>query len=258
MHISGLHLRGSDRQTRLPFVQQGQVDQFSERTFQRFGRIIAGTLGTQRDQAEKGHEVRLEEIGEPAGDSHHVRSPRAKQWRRRYKLSDWRAGDPAPELFEAPQAQLRWVASDQTGIDGADGSADHPIRLDSRFAQRLIDPGLIGAECAAALQYQDDLAQCVAIEFGGTCRLCHGRSLKVGSGFRHSGGEQHRSRQFQRSPKESCERKRYGGCRNASRPAEPIENDARNHAAGNSADIVAGKSNVIRTARPFANSGFYW
>jgi hypothetical protein len=53
---------------------------------------------------------------------------------------------------------LRHIAGNQTCIDGADRRADDPVRLDSSFVQRLIDTGLIGTQCAAALQYQHDLA----------------------------------------------------------------------------------------------------
>jgi len=56
-------------------------------------------------------------------------------------------------------AVLRLVAGDQAGIDGADGGADHPVRPDTRFVQRLVHAGLVGAERAAALQDENVLAE---------------------------------------------------------------------------------------------------
>ena len=44
------------------------------------------------------------------------------------------------------------------GVDGADRGADDPVRLDARLVQGLIDAALIGAERAAALEHEHDLA----------------------------------------------------------------------------------------------------
>ena len=64
-----------------------------------------------------------------------------------------------PEFAQPRQPVLRRIARDQAGIDGADRGADDPVRLDAGFVQRLIDAGLVGAERAAALQHQHDLAR---------------------------------------------------------------------------------------------------
>ena len=73
--------------------------------------------------------------------------------------------DPAPEFVEFCQPVFRFVAGDQRGVDRADRGADDPVGLDAGFVQRLIDADLIGAERAAALQHQDDLAFGVGAEF---------------------------------------------------------------------------------------------
>ena len=57
------------------------------------------------------------------------------------------------------QPVLRRIAGDQAGVDGADRGADDPVRLDAGLMQRLVDAGLVGAERAAALQHQHDLAR---------------------------------------------------------------------------------------------------
>jgi hypothetical protein len=54
---------------------------------------------------------------------------------------------------------LWFIAGDEAGVDGADRSADDPVRLDAGFVQRLIDAGLLGPERAAALQHEHDLAR---------------------------------------------------------------------------------------------------
>ena len=65
----------------------------------------------------------------------------------------------APEFLQRGQAVRRLVAGDQAGVDGADRGADHPVRLDAGLVQRLVDAHLVGAQRAAALQHQHDLAE---------------------------------------------------------------------------------------------------
>ena len=66
--------------------------------------------------------------------------------------------DAPPEFLQLAEPILRLVAGDQAGVDRADRRADHPIGLDAGLVQRLVDAGLVGAERAAALQDEDDLA----------------------------------------------------------------------------------------------------
>ena len=79
--------------------------------------------------------------------------------------------DPLPKGLQAGEAFGHWVAGDDGGIDAADRSADHPIRLDAGFMQRRVDATLIGAERAAALKHQHHLAgQCGRRLGRGLCR----------------------------------------------------------------------------------------
>ena len=75
------------------------------------------------------------------------------------KLGHGRVADLQPEFSQPRHAVLRGVAGDQGGVDRADRGADHPVRFNAGFLERLIDAGLIGAERAAALEHQNDLAE---------------------------------------------------------------------------------------------------
>jgi hypothetical protein len=166
VHLAGLHFCRSDRETRFPRVQSPWIDQLFKRAFERLGRIIADTFRAQRQQAEKRRRIGLEEIVKAAGNDRHVCRPLPEQRRHPGQLRERWMCDPAPEFLEARQALLRRVAGNQARIDGADRGADHPVRLDAGFAQRLIDADLVGAERAAALQHEDDLAKALAIDCG--------------------------------------------------------------------------------------------
>ena len=50
-------------------------------------------------------------------------------------------------------------ACDDGGVDRAYRRPDQPVRLDAGFVQSLVHAGLVGAERAAALEDQDDLAE---------------------------------------------------------------------------------------------------
>jgi hypothetical protein len=82
----------------------------------------------------------------------------AEPWDTGGSFKDRIVSDAVPEFFQFRQPVFRLVAGDQAGIDGADRCADDPVRFDSGFVQGLINAGLIGAERATALQYQNGLA----------------------------------------------------------------------------------------------------
>src|SRR5262249_20648744 len=63
------------------------------------------------------------------------------------------------------------VAGNDRAVDGADRGADHPVGLNAGFVQGLIDPALIGAECAAALKDQNHLARKFGRLGNGCCGL---------------------------------------------------------------------------------------
>ena len=64
-----------------------------------------------------------------------------------------------PEFLQPGQTRCGLIAGDQARVDGADRGADDPVRLDAGFVQGLVDAGLVGAERAAALEDQHDLAR---------------------------------------------------------------------------------------------------
>src|SRR5271156_6214327 len=68
-----------------------------------------------------------------------------------------RRADAFPKLAQAVDAPFRRVAGDDRGIDRPDGNSRNPIRMQSGFGQALINPGLIRAESATALEQQGNL-----------------------------------------------------------------------------------------------------
>ena len=59
-----------------------------------------------------------------------------------------------PKRVQSLPSSLDWVTRDQRAIDRADRRAYHPIRLNSRLMQRLVDADLVSAERTAALEYE--------------------------------------------------------------------------------------------------------
>ena len=64
-----------------------------------------------------------------------------------------------PELTQPFEPLVRRVTGDQGRIDGANGGADHPVRLDAALVQRVVDTPLVGAQGAAALKHKHHLAR---------------------------------------------------------------------------------------------------
>ncbi len=62
-----------------------------------------------------------------------------------------------PEAAQPGHALFRSIASDDSGIDGADGNARYPIRYVFRGSERFIDPSLVATEGAATLQHKCNL-----------------------------------------------------------------------------------------------------
>ncbi len=67
-----------------------------------------------------------------------------------------RRGDEFPEFAQLLESRFRRVPGDERRIDRSDRDAGHPIRIEMRIGQRLVDPRLISAESAAPLQQQGD------------------------------------------------------------------------------------------------------
>ena len=136
-----------------------EVDQFLQRPLQRCGRVIAGALRPQH----KGVACVSERIG-PEEASNAVRDGRpvgellVEARKHLAEIPDRLLLHPFPKLAQACDPVLDLVAGDQARVDGADRGADDPVRLDAGLMQGLVDAGLIGAERAATLEHQHDLA----------------------------------------------------------------------------------------------------
>src|SRR5262245_18242163 len=80
-----------------------------------------------------------------------------------------------PKLLQPLEAVFGFIASDEARVDGADRGADDPVWLDIRLMQRLIDAGLVSAQCTAALKDQHRLT---LVRRGLRC-LCSGGRISV-------------------------------------------------------------------------------
>ena len=67
-------------------------------------------------------------------------------------MPDLAVSDAVPEGSQSLKATLGRIAGNDRRVDAADRNAADPVRLHAFFMQGLIDPGLIGAERAAALE----------------------------------------------------------------------------------------------------------
>ena len=159
-HLAGADMGGADRQPRRALIDQIEIDQFGQRLLQRRGRVVAGAVGAERIAvAGMGQRVGPEEAGNAVGHRRPVGQLFVEARKDVAKTPDRILLHPLPEFAQPRQPVLRRIAGDQAGVDGADRGADDPVRLDAGLVQRLIDAGLIGAERAAALQHQHDLAR---------------------------------------------------------------------------------------------------
>ena len=143
----------------LPAVDEVEIDQAEQGLAQRRAVIEAGGAGGAARAHPGRRHVRLEEAllaerHRHPGRPHIVEPARIVPVRRRQPHRT--IGDHLPELAQPLEAALRRVAGDQRRIDAADRDAVHPVGLEPRLVQRLIDARLIGAERAAALEDQRD------------------------------------------------------------------------------------------------------
>src|SRR6185312_14020081 len=76
-----------------------------------------------------------------------------------------RAADRLPEFAQPFHPPLGRVAGDDRRVQRADRDAGQPVRLQAGLVQRLEHAGLVGAECAAALQHQRDGAVVAGYRF---------------------------------------------------------------------------------------------
>ena len=102
----------------------------------------------------------LKKAGMPPHDGESCWRPSAPTSRHGGRLAVQRAMlDAAPRIPAGAPAGSPARCRRSGGVDGADRGADDPVGLDAGFVQRLVDAGLVGAQRAAALQHQHDLAE---------------------------------------------------------------------------------------------------
>ena len=115
----------------------------------------------------------------PPQHRHRVREPCSASTASCEQLRTGPCSHAAPEFAQPRQPVRGLVAGDQAGVDRADRGADHPVRLDAGLVQRLVDADLVGAERAAALQHQHDLAEARLARRGDRARLASATCLSM-------------------------------------------------------------------------------
>ena len=174
-HLAGAHMRGANGEPRLALVDQREVDQFQQRLFQRRGGVEAGCVRRRAEHASRG--MRRDWARRKPGCRGAASSSRRSCRQCRSTPGRRTAADTpsAPEFLQRSETISVRIAGDQAGIDRADRGADDPVRLDAVLVQRLIDASLVGAERAAALQHQNDLAIFLVLACCAIGKLCHSR-----------------------------------------------------------------------------------
>ena len=158
-HLAGPHMGGTNREPRAAAIDQIEIDELKKCLLQRRNRIIAGMIRTERiGIADMGQRIGLEEAGNPLRDRRPDREPFVEAGKGIADMPNRRLLHSLPKFLQPREPLSGFIAGNQARIDGADRGADDPIGLDALLMQRLIDPGLIGAERAATLQHQHDLA----------------------------------------------------------------------------------------------------
>ena len=152
-------LTAPTREARHPAVQQVEIDQLFQGAGE-LARIIVAERGGRTGGLEPGKEKPgLEESGLPQHRGHEgarMVAQHAEHVAVRRVGPDLAARDQLPELPQPVQPVFRLVAGDDRGVDGADRHPGEPGRLAAGLGERVINPGLIGAQRAAALQHQSD------------------------------------------------------------------------------------------------------
>jgi hypothetical protein len=165
--VAGADVHGADAQAHLARVDAVEVDQALERGAQRFGVVVAGgaegrpsRIGLAGARCEEaGHALQQHASG---GQLVEPDAYRIDEGKRGPLVADYAVAAGAhqfPEFAQARHPVLPGVAGDDGAVDGADRDPRHPGRLDAGFQQPFVDPGLVGAERAAALQHERDAAE---------------------------------------------------------------------------------------------------
>ncbi len=165
--VAGLHIDRTDAEARGAGVDPVEVHQPFQRRLQGRGVIEAegfrGALRVGQGGRHPGPEhARRTEDSRPGGVElvHQGADPVAQPGRRQGRPG----GHRLPELAQPLHASFGGISRDDRRIDRADGYAGQPGRLHVRLDEALVNPGLIGAERAAALQHQDSAGRTDIVE----------------------------------------------------------------------------------------------
>jgi hypothetical protein len=154
-HRAGARVDRADREPHMLVVDVIEIDQRVDGAAQRAGLIKGRVLDADpRIGIPPRRQVRFKESGYALPDGHGV-GDGARHGRKSQRV----LLHAVPELAQAVEPVLRRVAGDDGAVDGAYRGADHPVRLQAGFVHGLVHAQLVGAQRAAALQDQDDLAR---------------------------------------------------------------------------------------------------
>ena len=141
-------------------VEQLEIDQPHERGPQR-RRVVEAERAFRAPGLQPGRRhARGIEAVDPGGDAGE-RAPlvedAAGEIAVEQRLGGDAVGDQLPELAQALDPPLRRIAGNDGAVDRTDRDAGDPVRQIAPLRQGLVDAGLIGTECAAALEHKADL-----------------------------------------------------------------------------------------------------
>ena len=160
-HRAAADVDRADGQARPAVAEVAPVDQRAQRLAQRRGAVVRRAARRRRGLACRAAPRRLgvKNDGMPRSTVVIVPSVGAEAERVERARAEALLLDLVPERVQPLEPVRRRVAADQRRVDRADRRADHPVGLDAGLVQRLVDADLVGAERAAALQHEHDLAR---------------------------------------------------------------------------------------------------
>src|SRR6185295_17701139 len=162
--IAGANVHSADTEPHLTGVDPVEVDKPLERAFQQLGLVEARSLESTA-RVEPGSRLPESEKARRTGDEGVARTElvedRAPQVAFRSEAMGGRnpveqgiGGDLLPEGAQPRDPLGRLVSRDNGCIDGANGHAGNPVRVNIGLSQRLVDAGLVSPKRASTLQHQ--------------------------------------------------------------------------------------------------------
>src|SRR5262249_10973077 len=138
LHLTGAYVCSADREPRIAFVHQREVDEFEQCLFKRSGGVKASGIRAKRNMcSEERPRVGLKKIWNaakdclPVGDNIGQSGPRQSTERRPIR-------HPSPKFFQSFEAAPVRVAGDETCIDCTDRCADNPVWFNAVLMERVI------------------------------------------------------------------------------------------------------------------------